>query len=84
MAVIFVELLSPTLTLRVIFTSAVTAGSRGVGAAEGDALGPVVGLAVVVVGPNEGGDVGCEEGDGVIGLPEGDEEGDGVIGLPVG
>ena len=80
--VVFVEL--PTLTPMVVLTFWVTAGSRGVGAAEGDALGPIVGLAVVVVGPNEGGDVGCEEGDDVIGLPVGDDEGDGVIGLPVG
>ena len=63
---VFVEL--PTLTPIVVLRDWVTAGLNGVGAAEGDELGPIVGLAKD--GCNEGGvvggEVGCNEG-GVVG-----------------
>ena len=79
---VFVEL--PTLTPIVVLRDWVTAGSNGVGAAEGDELGPIVGLAKD--GCNEGGavggEVGCNEG-GVVGGEVGCNEG-GVVGGDVG
>ena len=79
---VFVEL--PTLTPIVVLRDWVTAGLNGVGAAEGDELGPIVGLAKD--GCNEGGvvggEVGCDEG-GVVGGEVGCNEG-GVVGGEVG
>ena len=79
---VFVEL--PTLTPIVVLRDWVTAGSKGVGAAEGDELGPIVGLAKD--GCNEGGVVGGEDGcneGGAVGGEVGCNEG-GAVGGDVG